>query len=450
MRQHGRMRAAPTVLHLDLDAFYAAVEQRDKPSLRGKPVIVGGLGPRGVVATASYEARAFGVGSAMPMSQARALCPHAAFLAGRFDAYRAASIIVMDVLHELSPITEPISLDESFVDLAGRCDVQDSAAVRKLAAQLKADVHAATGLRASVGAGTSKLIAKIASDLDKPDGLRVVEPGTERALLDPMPVSRLWTVGPATAQRLRGLGVHTIAELTAVTEEELIGLLGRAHGRLLTRLARAEDDRPVTANRESKSISVEDTFERDVIDRAALLEVLDRMAARVAARLRETGLSGRTVTIKVRHPDFTTISRSATLAGPSDDVRTLGATARRLFAEVDTTDGIRLLGVGAAGLTDWTQQDLFEATEPEPEPQVEPEPAAATGRRAWRAGQDVRHAEHGPGWVWGAGLGRVTVRFETRDSPVPGPVRTFAADDPALTCGSPADEPEQAATSEAH
>jgi DNA polymerase-4 len=443
------MRAAPTVLHLDLDAFYAAVEQRDKPSLRGKPVIVGGLGPRGVVATASYEARAFGVGSAMPMSQARALCPHAAFLAGRFDAYRAASAIVMDLLHELSPITEPISLDESFVDLAGRPDVSDSEAVRTLAARLKTDVHAATGLRASVGAGTSKLIAKIASDLDKPDGLRVVEPGTERALLDPMPISKLWSVGPATAQRLRGIGVHTIGELAAVGEAELIGLLGQAHGRLLARLARAEDDRPVSAHRESKSISVEDTFERDVIDRAALLEVLDRMAGRVAARLRAARLSGRTVTIKVRAADFTTITRSATLAGPSDDVRTLAATARRLFAEVDTTDGIRLLGVGAAGLTDWTQQDLFEATEPEPA-DVGPEPAARSDRPAWRAGQDVRHAEYGPGWVWGAGLGRVTVRFETRDSPGPGPVRTFDADDPALTCGSGPDEAEQAATSEAH
>src|SRR5882757_1924789 len=445
MRQHGPMRAAPTVLHLDLDAFFASVEQRDKPSLRGKPVIVGGLGPRGVVSTASYEARVFGVGSAMPMSQARALCPHAAFLTVRFDAYRVASDIVMGLLHELSPITEPLSLDESFVDLAGRPDVPDSAAVRALAARLKDDV-----LRASVGAGTSKLIAKIASDLDKPDGLRVVEPGTERALLDPMPVHRLWTVGPATAQRLRGIGVHTIAELAAVAEDELIGMLGQAHGRMLARLARAQDDRPVTANRESKSISVEDTFERDVIDRALLLEILDRMAGRVAARLRETGLSGRTVTIKVRRPDFTTITRSATLPGPSDDVRTFAATARRLFTEVDTTDGIRLLGVGAAGLTDWTQQDLFEATEPEPDPEPEPEPGTVSIHRVWRAGQDVRHTTLGPGWVWGAGLGRVTVRFETRDSPVPGPVRTFTADDPELSPGPRPDEPEQDATSEAH
>jgi DNA polymerase-4 len=238
--------------------------------------------------------------------------------------------------------------------------------------------------------------------------------------------------------------VHTIAELAAVAEEELIALLGQAHGRLLHRLARADDDRPVTANRESKSISVEDTFERDVIDRALLLEILDRMAARVAARLRATGLSGRTVTIKVRKPDFTTITRSATLPGPSDDVRTLGATARRLFTEVDTTDGIRLLGVGVAGLTDWTQQDLFDSAQPEPVMAAEPEPdpVAAGSRRLWRAGQDIRHTRYGPGWVWGAGLGRVTVRFETRDSPAPGPVRTFAADDPALHVG-PADESEQ-------
>jgi DNA polymerase-4 len=152
----------------------------------------------------------------------------------------------------------------------------------------------------------------------------------------------------------------------------------------------------------------------------------------VAGRLRETGLSGRTVIIKVRRPDFSTSTRSATLAGPSDDVRTIAATARRLFSEVDTSDGIRLLGVGAAGLTDWTQQDLFEATEPEPILDPEPEASAAEPRPHWRAGQDVRHTEHGPGWVWGAGLGRVTVRFETRESTTPGKVRTFAADDPAL------------------
>ncbi|MGQ0843604.1 MAG: DNA polymerase IV [Sporichthyaceae bacterium] len=426
------MRSQPSVLHLDLDAFFAAVEQRDKPSLRGKPVVVGGIGPRGVVSTASYEARVFGVGSAMPMSQARALCPHAAFLGVRFHAYRATSELVMALVEAISPVYEPLSLDECFVDLAGVGTDWTVESVTALAAKLKADVHTATGMRASIGAGTSKLIAKIASDLDKPDGLRVVPPGTERALLDPMPVKRLWSVGPATEQRLRTRGIATVADLAAQSEADLVELLGQAHGRLLAGLARAEDDRAISANRESKSISIEDTFERDVVDRTLLADLLDRMAGRVVARLRASGLSARTVTVKVRHPDFTTLSRSVTLPGPTDDSRTVAAQARRLFAGIDTTDGIRLLGVGVSGLVDWTQDDLFADAEPDvvAEP-VESDP----GPVHWHPGQDVVHAEYGAGWVWGAGLGRVTVRFETRDSPAPGPVRTFRTDDPGLAPG---------------
>jgi DNA polymerase-4 len=246
-----------------------------------------------------------------------------------------------------------------------------------------------------------------------------------------MPVRKLWTVGPATEQRLRRLGVATVADLAARPEEELIDLLGQAHGRQLASLARAEDHRPVEAHRESKSISIEDTFERDVVDRSHLLDLIDRMSARVTARLREAGLSARTVTIKVRRPDFTTLSRSATLTGPTDDTRVVAAQARRLFAGVDTTDGIRLLGVGVAGLADWTQDDLF--TEPEADAEIPEAPADPAGPVQWRPGQDVVHAEHGPGWVWGAGLGRVTVRFETRESPAPGPVRTFRVDDPDLS-----------------
>ncbi|HEX3613031.1 MAG TPA: DNA polymerase IV [Sporichthyaceae bacterium] len=428
------MRDQPTVLHLDLDAFFAAVEQRDKPSLRGKPVIVGGIGPRGVVATASYEARPFGVGSAMSMAQARALCPNAAFLAGRFSAYREVSTIVMDTLGRLSEVCEPISLDECFVDLAAAGDRWDTGRVRAVAAELKAAVHAGTGLRASVGAGTSKLVAKIASDLDKPDGLRVVPPGAELELIGPMPVRRIWSVGPATEARLRQIGVHTVTDLGTVGEDDLVALLGGAHGRLLAQLARAEDTRPVTAHREAKSVSVEDTFERDLVDRATLAAVVDRMAAVVTARLRESGLSARTVTLKARKPDFSTLTRSATLPGPTDDGRAVGAAARRLLAAVDTTDGLRLLGVGVSGLTDWTQEDLFDlAPEPAAEGSAEPaEPPADERPTRWVPGQDVHHRRLGAGWVWGSGLGRVTVRFETRESTEPGPVRTFAVDDPEL------------------
>ncbi len=426
------VRSEPSVLHLDLDAFFAAVEQRDKPSLRGKPVVVGGIGPRGVVATCSYEARAFGIGSAMPSAQARALCPNAAFLGGRFDAYRAVSEIVMRLLRELSPAVEPLSLDEAFADLAVVGTGWSPERVGEVAAKLKADVRAETGLTASVGAGTSKLVAKIASDLDKPDGLVVVEPGTELALLHPMPVRKLWTVGPATAERLRRAGVHTVAELAQVEEAELVGLLGQASGKLLARLSHGQDDRPVSPHRESKSVSVEDTFERDVVERAVLTEICDRMAFTVSRRLRDASLSGRTITVKIRRHDFQSHTRSSTLPGPTDDARTIASTARRLLGEIDTTDGIRLLGVGVSGLVDWAQEDLFTSdeaddaadTEPDPEPV---EPAA----RRWFPGQDVHHTTFGDGWVQGSGVGRVTVRFETRYTP-PGRIRTFAIDDADL------------------
>ena len=305
-------RTEPSVLHVDLDAFFAAVEQRDKPSLRGRPVIVGGLGPRGVVSTASYEARTFGVRSAMSMAEARSRCPHAAFLAGRFRAYRAASEIVMAALRELSPVIEPLSLDEAFVDLAaGEGHDLSPAGVRALGERLRAEINERTALTASVGAATSKLLAKIASEQAKPDGLVVVEPGTELDVLHPLPVRALPGIGPATAERLARLGVRAVGDLAAVTVDELVGLLGESHGRSLYRLARAQDDRPVSAERESKSVSVEDTFDQDITDRALLVALIGRMATKVTGRLRESGQSGRTVTLKVRLHDFTTMSRSA-------------------------------------------------------------------------------------------------------------------------------------------
>lgn len=430
------VRAQPSVLHVDLDAFFAAVEQRDKPSLRGRPVVVGGLGPRGVVSTASYEARRYGVRSAMSMAEARSRCPHAAFLAGRFHAYRQASEIVMAALGELSPLVEPLSLDEAFVDLtAGDHDDLSPAGVREIAATLRRTIAARTGLIASVGAATSKLLAKIASEEAKPDGLVVVEPGGELAVLHPLPIRAIPGIGPATADRLTRLGVRTVGELAAVAIDELVGVLGEAHGRSLYRLARALDDRPVSSERESKSVSVEDTFDRDITDRALLAALAGRMAGRVAGRLSKSGQSGRTVTLKVRLHDFTTLSRSATLPGPTDDARVVSRVAVRLLDEIDTTGGIRLLGVGVSGLADWVQEDLFAADEP-PIPAggsdgPDPDDQVHAARR-WVPGMDVRHAEYGDGWVWGSGLGRVTVRFETATSK-PGPVRTFRDDDPQLT-----------------
>ena len=440
-------RREPSILHVDLDAFYAAVEQRDKPSLRGRPVVVGGTGLRGVVATASYEARRSGVHSAMSVAQARLRCPHAAFLAPRFAAYRAASEVVMAALAERSPLVEPLSLDEAFVDLAAGPAAAyglDSTAVRDLAADLKRTVTERTGLVASVGAASSKLVAKIASDLGKPDGLVVVEPGTELDVLAPMSVRALWGVGPATADRLAALGVRTVGDLGRVTADELVTALGDAQGRLLHRLARAEDDRPVVVESQTKSVSVEDTFDTDVADPRLLRALADRMAHQVCQRMAAAGLSGRTVTLKARLPDFTTVSRSQTLPAPTDDSRTVARVARRLLEDVDVRAGLRLLGVGMSGLADWVQDDLFVRAEgdgPPPRPDAparEDEQAALAAAhvaRRWRPGQDVVHATYGAGWVWGSGRGRVTVRFETRDTG-PGPVRTFAEDDPALSAAS--------------
>lgn len=453
-------RSAPSIAHVDLDAFFAAVEQRDKPSLRGKPVVVGGIGPRGVVSTASYEARVFGVASAMATGQARQRCPHAAYLYPRFGAYRRASNQIMAALAEFTPLIEPLSLDEAFLDLAAAADPVTSVdQAREVALRIKARIADVTGgLTASAGVGSSKLMAKIASDLDKPNGLVIVDAGGEQAVLDPLPVRRLPGVGPATAERLRRAGVATIADLRRMDDAELVSLLGNSAGRALARLAVADDNRGLSIDRAAKSVSVEDTYDRDITDPTVLGGRLEELAARVCARMRDAGLSGRTVTTKVRLYDFTTLSRSTTLTDPTDDVRVLAPAARRLLADVDTSGGVRLLGVGVSGLADWVQDDLFvDAADALAEQErvsrdratadaVGPGSEAGTGPAdrtfadrfpgrqlpGWQAGQDVWHRDLGPGWVWGSGVGRVTVRFETAAT-APGPVRTFAVDDEALT-----------------
>ena len=426
------MRAQASVMHLDLDAFFASVEQRDKPSLRGTPVIVGGIGPRGVVSTASYEARRFGVHSAMSTARARALCPHAAFLSGRFDAYRQTSRRVMAVLRELSPLVEPLSLDEAFVDLAASdLACLSPTALERAMHELKAAVREASGgIAGSAGVASSKLIAKIASDLDKPDGLRIVPAGSERDLIRPMQITIIPGVGPATGERLRRAGIHTIADAEQVSEDELVRLLGKAHGHSLYHLCRADDDRPIEAERETKSVSVEDTFATDLVDPALLRSIVARHATTVCERLRASRLSGRTVTVKIRLYDFSTHSRSATLPAPTDDPRSVSRLARALVDEVDTSAGVRLLGVGVSGLADWIQDDLFTDPDDVDDTPDDPIELPSTGP-SYPPGSDVIHAVHGRGWVWGSGLGRVTVRFETAETP-PGPVRTFAIDDPEL------------------
>lgn len=433
-----------------MDAFFAAAEQAAKPSLRGKPVVVGGVGVRGVVSTASYEARVFGVRSAMPTAQARRLCPNAAYLSPRFTLYRQVSDAVMELLHALSPLVEPLSLDEAFVDLEAGGVPAETAAVRAVGEKLRRDIRSATGLTGSVGLAGAKLLAKIASEAAKPDGLVVIEPGTERELLGPMTVRTLPGVGPATAETLRRAGIHTVAETAEAGEAELVRLLGRAHGAGLYAMALGRDDRPVVAERDAKSISVEDTFEVDLTDRTRVRNEVLRLADRCVQRLRAAGRSGRTVVIKVRNYDFSTLTRSETLRGPTDDPAVIREAAVRLLETVDTTGGVRLLGVGVSGLADFTQEDLFaqlaterEAAEAATAAAVEqaagerePHEAEEERPRRWYPGLDVVHEEFGAGWVQGSGVGRVTVRFETPWS-APGRVRTFAVEDPALRPGEP-------------
>jgi DNA polymerase-4 len=442
------MRTRPVILHLDLDAFFSAVEQLHKPSLRGKPVVVGGTGRRGVVSTASYEARVFGVGSAMPIGEARRRCPNAAYLAPRFPAYRASSQVVMGLLREgLSPIVEQVSVDEAYVDLTPTHPEIDVEGVSALVEAFRARVREVTGLTASVGAGTSKLVAKIGSELAKPDGLRVIPPGEEAAVLGPMAIRKLPGVGPATQDRLHKHGLHTVAEVAGFGADALVGVLGQAHGLGLHQHAQGIDNRELETDRDAKSVSAETTFPVDLTDPRLLGEHLRRLADRVIERLGQDGTSGRTVTLKVRNHDFTTITRSLTLPQPTDSAAKIIGSARQLLSGVDTSDGIRLLGVGVSGLSDYAQQDLFAELEaqfearsedagPDHEPPA-PEPAAVPAHTAgWTPGQDVVHAERGAGWVQGAGLGRVTVRFEGPHTK-PGPIRTFAVDDPDLTPAEP-------------
>ncbi|MET9860229.1 DNA polymerase IV [Streptomyces smyrnaeus] len=473
------MRASPTILHLDMDAFFAAVEQASKPSLRGKPVVVGGLGPRGVVSTASYEARRFGVHSAMPTAQARRLAPNAAYLGTRFGLYRAISEVVMELLHELSPLVEPLSLDEAFVDLeAGEAleGTQGGAeGAREVGERLRRDIAAATGLTGSVGLAGSKMLAKIASEQAKPDGLVLIPVGTERDMLAPLSVRTLPGVGPATAEVLRRAGITTVGEVVEAGEDELLRLLGKAHGTSVHAMAHGIDDRPVVAERDAKSVSVEDTYDVDLTDRTRVRLEVERLAGRCVTRLRAAGRSGRTVVIKVRSYDFSTLTRSETLRGPTDDPGVVKEAALRLLDGVDTTAGVRLLGVGVSGLADFTQEDLFaqaqaalsqetadtghpegaqsparaeespregegpvraEEAAREPGAAVEEPGAAVPADRRWIPGRDVCHAEYGRGWVQGSGVGKVTVRFEEPDTP-PGRVRTFSVDDPELAPAEP-------------
>jgi len=348
------------IIHLDLDAFFVAVERLDDPSLIGVPVIVGGRpDARGVVSSASYEARAFGVHSAMPTAQALRLCPKAVLAPGNRRRYVAMSNQVMAILAEYTPLLEPVSIDEAFLDVTGT--EGHYGPPTQLAHTLQDHIEGELGLSASLGVASNKLVAKIASDFRKPHGVTVVPPGAEAAFLAPLPIRRLWGVGPVMARELARLGIQTIGDLANVSASTLRAHFG-AQGEGLWRAAHGIDDRPVTPEHEAKSLSREETFAQDIGDATVLRRELLRLSDAVASRLRRHNLQARTVAIKLRYGDFTTLTRQVTLAEPTDTGPVIYAQALALFeAAWDRRQPVRLLGVGAAGLCQQARQlRLFE------------------------------------------------------------------------------------------
>ncbi len=349
-----------------MDAFFVSVELLERPDLVGKPVIVGGSGNRGVVAAASYAARAFGVHSAMPSVRARRLCPQAVFLPGNHQLYSEVSARVMALFARYTPEVEPLSLDEAFLDVTGA--MRRLGTPESIAHQIRNEVFAQERLHCSVGAATTKFLAKLGSQAAKPKitptgpgpgfEVLVIEPGTELAFLHPLPAKALWGVGKVTLEKLQRIGVETVGDLAALPVETVIGAVGKAHGRHLYDLAHARDPRQVEANLATKSVSHEETFAEDLFERQRLDRELVRMADSVGNRLRKSEIAGRTVTIKVRFGDFTTLTRSATQSGPVDSGAEIARVAKTLLDQIDPAPGVRLLGVGVTGLTEDTSRQL--------------------------------------------------------------------------------------------
>jgi DNA polymerase-4 len=338
------------VMHVDMDAFFASVEQLDQPSLRGRPVMVGGRSGRGVVAAASYEARQFGVRSAMPAARARKLCPQGVFLPARFERYREVSASIFGIFHEYSDQVEGLSLDEAYLDLSDR--VENDIALVRLGRLLKRDIARKLGLTASVGLAENKLLAKLASDYDKPDGLVLVSPDRVRAFLDPLPVRRLPGVGQRSGQHLKNAGILTIGQLRQTAPDLLYAMFG-PYARELQARARGIDHRAVQTGRVRRSISQENTLNSDLHSLAELRPLIERQAARVAERLQQADLFARTVTLKLRSSGFSTITRSESLPGHTRSAERIAATAWALLEHwTDWRSGfsIRLVGVGVSGL----------------------------------------------------------------------------------------------------
>ena len=346
-----RVEVAEPILHVDMDAFYASVEQRDDPELRGRPVVVGGAGDRGVVAAASYEARRFGIGSAMPMVQARRRCPDLVIVRGRFDVYRDVSTQVMAILRDVTPHVEPLSLDEAFLDVSGAVRLFGSPV--EIGERIRAQVRERLELPCSVGVGPTKSVAKLLSGRAKPDGLLHWPADEVVQRLAPLPVSALWGAGPKTVERLTAYGFTRVGQVAEADRRTVQRVVGDAMGAQLHRLARGDDPRSVTTHEPARSISAEVTFDTDVDDADELRRHLLRLAEKVARRLRRAEVAGRTVTIKVRFASFETVTRSSTLAAPTDRTHDVVRTSRQLLADLRLERvRVRLLGVGVSNLGD--------------------------------------------------------------------------------------------------
>lgn len=335
------------IMHVDMDAFFASVEQRDDPALQGKPVIVGGKSRRSVVATASYEARAFGVHSAMPLSQAKRLCPHGCFVAPRFEAYREASDAIHQVMLHYADAYEPISLDEAFLDISGMGNQYPT--LGAIGRAIKEEIRSAVHLTASVGIAPNKFLAKMASDMKKPDGLCIIPYGREREVLAPLPVRRLWGVGEVTEKKLLAAGFRTIADIQEAPLEKLSALLGN-QGTLLKDLSFGIDDRPVVSSRQVKSIGDESTYEYDLTDRQKIDREIAIHSDIVAQRLRRHDLAARTISLKIRFASFKTIMRSLSLEEGTNLQETIDSACQTLLSRIPLTEGIRLIGVTASNL----------------------------------------------------------------------------------------------------
>ena len=334
------------IIHVDMDAFYAAVEQRDDPALRGLPVAVGGGGPRGVVMAASYEARAFGVRSAMPGFQARRLCPELIFVRTRFDAYKAASRQIREIFLSYTNLVEPLSLDEAYLDVTA--PRRGPPAATEIARAIKREIRDTTGLTASAGVSFNKFLAKVASDLRKPDGLAVIRPEQAEAFIAQLPIERFFGIGPKTAQKMKALGIRTGADLRDRSEDELVHRFGKV-GRHYFRIVRGEDEREVCPDRPYQSIGAERTFDHDLVDPEAMLERLRPIAERVAERMAAADSFGRTVTLKIKHHDFTVTTRQHTLAEAVDGADELTALAAWLLHHPEPPrQPVRLLGLSVS------------------------------------------------------------------------------------------------------